>query len=144
MVQIPEKYATKRADIEALVLAYLAAPLAECSPPGRAVTALPDNASSTLDEGGFFVLATRTGGGVPPNQRVRDDATVAISIIAETRRDSWAVANMIYTLFDTHKPGDGGIADVVELVGPVQSPFANPDRRMVTIYFTVTAMKSRR
>ncbi|MEY8577212.1 hypothetical protein AALI21_02750 [Corynebacteriaceae bacterium 6-324] len=144
MVQIPEKYGSKRSDVEALVLDYLATPLADCSPPGHAVTALPDTASSTLDEGGFFVLATRTGGGVPPNQRVRDDATIAVSIIAETRRDSWAVANMIYTLFDAHRPGDGGIAEVTELVGPVQSPFANPDRRMVTIYFTVTAMKSRR
>ncbi len=144
MVTIPHKYQGKFPDLEELVLDLLKDPLAECQPPGKAVTALPETASSTLDAGGFFVLATRTGGGTPPTQRARDDAAIAISILSATRRDSWLVANMIRSVFLDHTPGESGIASIAELVGPVQSPFVNPDRRMVTIYFTVTAVKTRR
>ncbi|MFP7366287.1 hypothetical protein SFC07_11040 [Corynebacterium callunae] len=144
MVQIPQHLAERFADIEALVMNALTPALQQCSPPGRGVTALPDDASSTLDAGGFFVLITRVGGGIPPNQRARDDANIAVSVLSATRRDSWLVANMVRALFDDHRPGEAGIADIAEFVGPVQSPFVNPDRRLVTIYFTVTAVKTRR
>ncbi len=144
MIQIPKRYDSEFLDVEAAVLDLLRGPVGECSPEGSVVTALPADADKALQSGAFFVLATRVGGGVPPDQRARDTASVAVSVLSPRRSDSWSVAGMVRAVFDEHQPGQFGVAEVSEMTGPVQSPFASPDRRMVTLYFNVTVMKRRR
>lgn len=144
---IPEKYQSRFIDVEAAVVEMLQPVADQCSPPGRVVTALPPGTES-IDSSEWFLIVTRVGGGKDQDQRIIDKPIVAVSALSARRSDSWELAGMARAVFEDFE--DGGVTenyqimDTAEQIGPVQNPFASPDRRIVTLNFVVSTRKLRR
>lgn len=146
-ITIPEKYQSRFPDIEAAVVEMLQPVAAQCNPPGKVVTALPPGTDS-IDRDEWYLIITRVGGGKDQNQRIIDRPVVAVSALSDRRADSWDLAGMARSVFEDYE--DGGntanfhIMDTSEQIGPVQNPFASPDRRIVTLNFVVSTRKLRK
>lgn len=147
MIKIPEKYAPRFPDVEEAVMEMLQPVADQCDPPGKVVTALPPGTES-IDEDEWYLIITRVGGGKDQDQRIIDKPVVAVSALSSRRSDSWKMAGMARSVFEDYE--DGGntanfhIMDTSEQIGPVQNPFASPDRRIVTLNFVVSTRKLRR
>lgn len=146
-IKIPDKYKPRFPDIEAAVIEMLQPVASECDPPGRVVTALPPN-TNTIDNDEWYLIITRVGGGKDRDERIIDKPVVAVSALSTRRSDSWDLAGMARAVFEDYE--DGGttenyaIMDTAEQIGPVQNPFASPDRRIVTLNFVLSTRKLRR
>lgn len=146
-ITIPAKYAPRFPDIEAAVIEMLQPVASQCTPPGKVVTALPPG-TETLDSDEWFLIITRVGGGKDPNNRIIDRPVVAVSALSAKRSDSWDLAGMARAVFEDFEGGGNTksfhIMDTSEQIGPVQNPFASPDRRIVTLNFVVSTRKLRK
>lgn len=145
MISFPDWYKGGFPDQEAVVKDLLTPFLAMCSPVPQAVAWLPDHYQEVLP----IVRIYRGGGGA---DGLFDPAAIQLGVIAETRAESWALAEYCRQVMLSYI--DGGhvrhadnsattIQSIAEMVGPQLLPELNPDDRLVPVTFRVECRRPR-
>lgn len=113
----------------------------------RALTWLPKDYDLMLP-----LVRIYRGGGAADQGALCDPASVQVAVIADTREESWELAEYCRQWMLSYKNGGTVIrADdsltlvdcIEELVGPQLMPELNPDKRLVPLTFRVICRKPR-
>ncbi|WP_329520507.1 phage tail termination protein [Spirillospora sp. NBC_01491] len=104
---------------------------------GRTGTVLPDD----LRDLPLFVRVRRLGG---TDDRVTDQARIAVEVFAPTRAAAWETARLVQQRLisgPTRVPGAGVIDRVRTEVGPQDLPYEDPRIRCVSATYLVSARR---
>lgn len=136
-------------DAEDIVCDLLERELAEVTPAVRVYTFLPDDLDDIIGAGEAIALVTRVGGYAEYGDRAPVDvAGVEVSVLTNTRADSWAIIGFIrqrfYELSSGTVVGDARVTGIDETTGPVEQAFDDPLRRMASFYFSISIRRNSR